>query len=127
MEAIDIRELGWRIWRGSTTYRVIAVWLRLAAGARNFCMDWGLKRWQPYLESLLIILVVLMPVLKSWELTMPLLLLLWMGSDGTVNLLTGELFGLWAVWILSAALSGSFKAGLPSLISFSGWLGIAYW
>lgn len=90
-------------------------------------MDWGLKRWQPYLESLLIILVVLMPVLKSWELTMPLLLLLWMGSDGTVNLLTGELFGLWAVWILSAALSGSFKAGLPSLISFSGWLGIAYW
>ena len=100
--------------------------LSVAAILRNKLIHWGLAGWKPVFEAAIILIVVLMPILNSWELLLPLLMLLWLCSEGQSNPIAKELWVFWLALIISACFSGSLRFGMQSLITYSSWLGITY-
>ncbi len=126
MDTVKNQTFGGRIWQNSASCAIMTSWLRKCAKAKNLGTRYGLPKWKPVLESLLILLIAFMPIIQSWELILPLLVLLWLSSGHSVCPVAKELFGLWFAVIASAVLSSSFRIGLSSLITFSFWLGITY-
>jgi O-antigen ligase len=117
------------LWRRSYTGQLMesmqkranAAWIRLCGG-----MDFGI-RWPGLIEGFIILGVVFMPVLSSWELLPPLLLLLWI--TGPVKSIPGTGPGwmpLWFVLLVSAFFSPGFGNGFPVLLRFGSWFVLAW-
>jgi hypothetical protein len=83
--------------------------------------------WQTLMEGLIILGVVFMPVLSSWDWMLPLFLLLWITETPENGRICGPgwLF-LWSVLGINAFLSPGFVAGLPVLWRFGYWFGLAW-
>jgi polysaccharide pyruvyl transferase CsaB len=101
--------------------RANVAWVRLLGRLR-----FGIK-WPDIIEGLIILGAVFMPVLSSWWLLLPLLLLLWVTrpSEDTRTPGAGWLF-VWVILVISAFLSPRFTAGLPVLARFGSWFGLAW-
>lgn len=84
-------------------------------------------QWQGIIEGVIILSVVFMPVLSSWGLLLPFLLLLEITGPvrNTRASRVGWLF-LWLVLLISAWLSPGFPAGFPVLLKFGSWFGMAW-
>lgn len=96
-------------------------WIKLLGRLR-----FGVK-WYPFIEGLVILGVVFMPVLSSWGLLLPLLLLLWItGPVGNNRVPEAGWLLLWLVLMISAFFSPGLGAGLPVLLKFGSWFALAW-
>ena len=126
MAAAEKRTFGRRIWENSVTSKITASWLHKSAELKNLCARYGLLKWKPYLESLLVLFIIFMPVIRSWELILPLLVLLWLENRRSRCPVAHELFFIWVIVVVGAVFSDGFRAGISSLTTFSFWLGLVY-
>ncbi len=126
MAATEKRTFVRWLWENSVTSKITASWLRKSAELKNFCARYGLFKWKPFLESLLVLSVIFMPVIRSWELILPLLALLWLENRRSRCPVAHELFFIWVIVVAGAVFSNGFRAGISSLTTFSFWLGLAY-
>jgi putative inorganic carbon (HCO3(-)) transporter len=115
-----------RVFEKSVIWRAITVWLQAAAVLRSFSIGWGLPRWRPVIEAVIILLIVFMPVLNDWGLLLPLLLLLWLSGNRRTNPSAKELAVFLLALAISACLSAGLKSGISSLTDYVCYLGIAY-
>jgi O-antigen ligase len=126
MGAAKNQTFGKRIWDNSATYEILALVLQQISNASKLSSRYGIFRWIPFLESLLSLLIAFMPVLQSWDLIIPLMVLLCFCRHRPVCPVAKELFVFWLMIIISAVFSGGFWTGLSNLMTFSLWLGIVY-
>lgn len=91
--------------------------------------------WQRLLESFILLLISLMPVLNSWWYLLPLLILTSLTSAKETDAQTQrgkKIFsgaGLWLFWtaiVVSAVFSGGFKTGLFNIFQWSAWLSMSW-
>jgi O-antigen ligase len=115
-----------RVFEKSVIWRAITVWLQVAAVLRSGSIVWGLPKWRPVIEAVIILLIVFMPVLNNWGLLLPLLLLLWLSGNGRTNPAAKELAVFLLALAISACLSTGLKSGISSLTDYGCYLGIAY-
>jgi Lipid A core - O-antigen ligase and related enzymes len=115
-----------RLFEKSATKAVILFGLRVAALMRKDSIGWGLPGWRPIFEAFIVLLIVFMPVIHSWKLLLPLLLLLWLCSSGRGNFAAKELGLFWIVLAINACLAVGLKSQFPYLLDWGYYLGIAY-